>query len=292
MISARRSSNSPGREPALLHRALVVLLDDRRDPVERLLRGLQHRHRHARVGEVHGDAAAHGAGADHGHRSIGRVAACSTARRESCSPRAREERVPQRLDSGVARARRSVRARTRCPCRRLSAPPPRRRRCILSGAGKFFASGATVLRANSMKPSAFGCTTAMSRAFLSGSLPPAARLAEARGRPATTSSSTTRSSSAVFASSRACTGLPPTIMLSARSAPRKARQTLRPAGARQEAELHFRQPELRAARAPGNDSTWRAPSRLRARGRSVPRSPAWGSPRRERTDREVGRRDH
>ena len=52
------------RQPAAGDRAGVVLPDRRKPAVERVLRGLDDRHRDAGIGEVHGDAAAHGAGAD------------------------------------------------------------------------------------------------------------------------------------------------------------------------------------------------------------------------------------
>ena len=51
-------------QPAARDRAGVVLPDRRKAAVERVLRGLDDRHRDAGIGEVHGDAAAHGAGAD------------------------------------------------------------------------------------------------------------------------------------------------------------------------------------------------------------------------------------
>ena len=49
---------------ALLGGVLVVSAHDRDAPVERLLRGLDDRHGNARAQEIHGNAAAHGAGAD------------------------------------------------------------------------------------------------------------------------------------------------------------------------------------------------------------------------------------
>jgi hypothetical protein len=54
-------------EPPLLHRALVVLADGGEPAVERLLLRLQDGHGDARVEEVHRDAATHGARADHAH---------------------------------------------------------------------------------------------------------------------------------------------------------------------------------------------------------------------------------
>ena len=55
-------------QPALLERPLVVLADHAEPLVERRLAGLEHRDRYAGIGEIHGDAAAHGAGADDRHR--------------------------------------------------------------------------------------------------------------------------------------------------------------------------------------------------------------------------------
>jgi hypothetical protein len=56
-----------GVELALLDLGLVVLADRGHAAVQRLLLHLEDRHRDAGVEEVHGDAAAHGAGADDGH---------------------------------------------------------------------------------------------------------------------------------------------------------------------------------------------------------------------------------
>ena len=64
--SARRFAMSSGVERAALHRHLVVLLDRRHAALERGLVVLDDRHRNADIGEVHRDAAAHRAGADHG----------------------------------------------------------------------------------------------------------------------------------------------------------------------------------------------------------------------------------
>ncbi|MNZ66335.1 hypothetical protein D3C78_845560 [compost metagenome] len=50
---------------AALGADLVVLADLRQAAIQRLALLLEQHHRHADVGEVHGDAAAHGAGADH-----------------------------------------------------------------------------------------------------------------------------------------------------------------------------------------------------------------------------------
>ena len=52
------------REAAFLHGVVVVLADGRQSAVERRLVRLLQQHRDAGVGEDHGDAAAHGAGAD------------------------------------------------------------------------------------------------------------------------------------------------------------------------------------------------------------------------------------
>ena len=52
------------REAAALGAALVVAADDLQAAVERVLLHLDDRHRDAGIGEVHRDAAAHGAGAD------------------------------------------------------------------------------------------------------------------------------------------------------------------------------------------------------------------------------------
>src|SRR5262249_55061084 len=52
-------------EPAFGRGRLVILPHHSEAPIERVPRDLDHRHRDADVGEVHGDAAAHGAGADH-----------------------------------------------------------------------------------------------------------------------------------------------------------------------------------------------------------------------------------
>jgi hypothetical protein len=66
------------RQLALLDRVLVVLADRRQALVQRFLLRLEDGDRDAGVREVHGDAAAHGAGADHGRgldladRRIGR----------------------------------------------------------------------------------------------------------------------------------------------------------------------------------------------------------------------------
>ncbi len=70
----------------------VVLADRGHAAVERLLLGLEHRHRDAGVEEVHRDAAAHRAGADDGHLLDRRAAACRRARRGSCWRRARRRR--------------------------------------------------------------------------------------------------------------------------------------------------------------------------------------------------------
>src|SRR5262249_47490464 len=53
------------REPAPGCGVRVVLADDAEATVERLLRHLDHRDRDTNIGEVHGDAAAHGAGTNH-----------------------------------------------------------------------------------------------------------------------------------------------------------------------------------------------------------------------------------
>ena len=50
---------------ALLHAVFVVLADRGHALVQRFLLHFEHRHRNSRIQEVHGDAAAHGAGADH-----------------------------------------------------------------------------------------------------------------------------------------------------------------------------------------------------------------------------------
>ena len=63
-------------ELALLDLRFVVLADGGQAPVQRLLLHLQHLHRDAGVEEVHGDAAAHGASADHADAldfALGRV---------------------------------------------------------------------------------------------------------------------------------------------------------------------------------------------------------------------------
>ena len=79
-------------EAALLHGGRVVLPHDREAAVERLLAHLDHAHRDAGVGEVHGDAAAHGAGADD-HRLGDRPSPASpSARRGSWRPRAPRRR--------------------------------------------------------------------------------------------------------------------------------------------------------------------------------------------------------
>ena len=56
------------RQPALLQRALVILLHRAEALVQRGLRRLEHCDRNAGIGKIHRDPAAHGAGADHGHR--------------------------------------------------------------------------------------------------------------------------------------------------------------------------------------------------------------------------------
>ena len=53
-----------GREPAPRRAAVVVGLDDAQTAVERLLGGLDDRHRDSGVHEVHRDPTAHGAGTD------------------------------------------------------------------------------------------------------------------------------------------------------------------------------------------------------------------------------------
>ena len=76
-------------ELALLDLRFVVLADGADAAVERFLLHLEHHHRDAGVEEVHRDAAAHGAGADHGDLLDLAHAACRPARRGSCWRRAR-----------------------------------------------------------------------------------------------------------------------------------------------------------------------------------------------------------
>jgi hypothetical protein len=87
-----------------------------------------------------------------------------------------------------------------------------------SGAGRFFALAATLLRANCRKASAFGCCTVTSRSLLHGrSRVDAARasaIAASSGGP-----STTPSKSDVDSRSRARSVVPLTIMFSAPSSP-------------------------------------------------------------------------
>ena len=53
-------------EATALHRGLVVFTHQGQAALQRLLPGLHQYYRDARLGEIHGDAAAHGAGTDHG----------------------------------------------------------------------------------------------------------------------------------------------------------------------------------------------------------------------------------
>ena len=85
------------------------------------------------------------------------------------------------------------------------------------GAGNGPAMAATVLRATSRKPSAFGCSTLRLRTSGSSALP-ATSAARVTAAP-TTSLSTTQSSRRVPASCSAATGSPETIMLTAVSRP-------------------------------------------------------------------------
>ncbi len=80
------------RDAALLGRVLVILADDREAAVERLLLHLDDGHRNAGIGEVHRDAAAHGAGADHAHLLDRGWSGCRPERRAASRPAARRRR--------------------------------------------------------------------------------------------------------------------------------------------------------------------------------------------------------
>ncbi len=63
-----------GADAALLHHVLIVLIDACEAAVERFRRAFEDLNRDAGIGEAHGDAAAHRAGADHrGRRELARL---------------------------------------------------------------------------------------------------------------------------------------------------------------------------------------------------------------------------
>ncbi len=101
----------------------------------------------------------------------------------------------------------------------------------------------TVLRANCRKASAFGCLTFRSRTRLSGSLSATAFSAKATA-PSTRSPSMMASSSGVPANFAAGAGAPGHDDVQRGLEAHQARQALRAAGARQQAELHFGQAQL------------------------------------------------
>jgi hypothetical protein len=104
------------RHPALLRRTFVVLADRRHAAVERVLLHLEQLHRDAGIDEVHRDAAAHRAGADHrcqldvAHRRVGRHVgnlARRTLAEERMAKRARLGRLHQ-VQEQLALARHSL----------------------------------------------------------------------------------------------------------------------------------------------------------------------------------------
>jgi hypothetical protein len=87
-------------ELALLDLGFVVLADGGHAAVQRFLLHLQHGDGDAGVQEVHGDAAAHGAGADHAHLLDGARRAPRGTSGILLAARSAKD-VAQRRDSGV-----------------------------------------------------------------------------------------------------------------------------------------------------------------------------------------------
>src|SRR5213082_3416022 len=87
-----RASQAPARD-----RGVVALPDDTEAALEGLRRELEQRHGDAGVGEGHGDAPAHGAGADHGGTVDGERAHLGSEAWNPAGLALREEQVHQRL---------------------------------------------------------------------------------------------------------------------------------------------------------------------------------------------------
>ena len=92
-----RSSTSAIVSRPFLAVVLVVAAHDGDAAVERLLRGLDDRDRDAGAEEIHGDAAAHGAGADHADAADRRVGSSAADVGDLRRLPLGEEHVPLRL---------------------------------------------------------------------------------------------------------------------------------------------------------------------------------------------------
>ncbi len=256
-------------QAALGHRVRVVLAHDAEPLVERFLAHLQHLHRDADVGEVHGDAAAHGARTDQcGRLDLARRRVLGHVRDLAHLPLG-EEQMPQRLRlGGLHAAARTARARAATPLANGSVTAASTQSTIASGAGIAAILLGRSARARRRRTPPSAAPAWRSARWCGGSRAPRAPRGWRSSRPPATMSPFTISSITPSSSAfSVAIGSPLTIIVQRTLDADQPRQPLRAAGARQHAQLHFGQRRA-ACRRPRSGSGRPAPAPARRRVRS------------------------
>ena len=237
-------------ELALAHRRGVVLLDDAEPLVDEALLAVDEDDGHAGVREDHRDAAAHRPGAEHGDARAPAASGVSAAMSGIFAAVALgEEDVPQGAWTRSTRRplRTSSRSRLR-PSSNGSSTAALTASTQRTGACPPRARAAASFAAFSKRPGAiFALSTFAVRSRTRGSGRVAAMRSANAMAPARRSPSTISSTSPSFLASAAPIGLAAHDHLERLGDTDEARQALRPARAREDAELDLGQPALRAA---------------------------------------------